>query len=131
MAGEYVNATAVSHAEVDEASRIGENAGPTNRLLERQPQDCVRLTDRAARQLSVEQFAIERLDLEASKALPMLSCRVEGAHNGVAALHGLETFCARHRFGKYLGPAIKVLIQRLLERVDIPAAISPAWHLPT
>jgi len=42
--------------------RVRQKQLPPHRLPQRRKEDCVRLANRACRQLSVEQFAVERLD---------------------------------------------------------------------
>src|SRR5579872_1237330 len=62
--GEYPYTPSVLPGQVDQVCRIRENEVPADCLLERRPQDCVGVTDRAGGQASVKQFAVERLDVE-------------------------------------------------------------------
>jgi hypothetical protein len=126
--GEHPNTSPVLPGQVDEVCRVRENEVPADRLLERRPQDRVGVTDRAGRQASVEQFAVERLDVERGNSRHRSRAKPRAHVTAQQPFVVLKALRAQSRLGAELEPAIQVLIQCLLRRVEIPAAISFAEH---
>jgi hypothetical protein len=87
------------------------------------------VTDGASRKASVDQFAVERLDVERGDRDQRLRAQT-GPHvapqQPVIVLKALRP---QTRSGADLQPAVQILIQRLLRRAQIPAAIPLAKRL--
>lgn len=86
------------------------------------------ITDRAGRQASIEQFAVEHLDVERRNSRQSFHAELRPHVTTQQPFVVLKALRAQPRLGADLKPAIQVLIQCLLRRVQIPAPIALAEH---
>lgn len=119
----------VFSGQVDQVCRVRKNKAPADCLLQRRPQDCVGISDRPGRQASVEQFPVERLDVERGNGRQCFRAELRAHVTAQQPFIVLKALRTQPRLGANLEPAIEVLIQYLLRRVQISALISLAEHL--
>jgi hypothetical protein len=107
--------------QIDGLRRIPQKEIPAYDLLERGPEDSMRIANRASRQIWVEQVAVERLDVECRYGRERLRAKDRPHVTAQQTFVIAKALGAQPRFRAKLEPPIQELIQSLLRRVQIAA----------